>query len=199
MSDEVLFPDPPRECAAARETMQELLDRVVEAERDAALAAHSAACDECREVRRGLLAVRAGLRSLPRAPFPDVALQQVWDRTVNAERGAAPTAPWRPRFVTAAALAASVALFALVLSWSRRLPPDPGPAPAAVSAQLQDEQLERVRREALHVLELTAAALKRSERAAIERVVEGEVSPAIRKIGIQWPQTRVAVDRRSMT
>jgi anti-sigma factor RsiW len=193
MNDDALTSGLPRECAAARETVQELLDGTVEAERREALESHLAACGECREVRRGLVAVRAGLRSLPETPFPDDALRQVWDRTVNAGRGATFVAPWRPRFVTAAALAASLVLFALIFSWSRRLPPDPGPA------RLDAEQIEQVRREARQVLELTAAALKRGERAAIERVVEGEVSPAIRRIGIQWPQTKVAVDRRSKT
>jgi len=185
----------PRECAASRETLQDLLDGPVEAARRTSLDAHLAACGECREVRDGLEAVRAGLRSLPVTPFPDSALRQVWDRTVNAKREESFAPPWRPRFVAAAALAASVALVALIVSWSRGLPPDAGPAPGRLHA----EQVERVRREARQVLEVTAAALKRSEHAAFERVLEGEVSPAIRRIGIQWPETGSPADRRSKT
>jgi len=185
----------PGECAVSRETLHDLLDGPVEAGRRTSLEAHLATCDECREVDDGLEAVRAGLRSLPETPFPAVALRQVWDRTVNAERERASAAPWRPRFVAAAALAASVALVALIISWSRGLPPAAVPAPGRLHA----EQIEQVGREARQVLEVTAAALKRSEHAAIERVLGGEVSPAIRKIGIQWPETRSPADRRSKT
>ena len=60
-------------------------------------------------------------------------------------------------------------------------------------------ELEQARLEARRVLEITAVALARSERAAFERVLGGEVSPAIRKIGIQWPEPTAPEDRRSKT
>ena len=80
--------------------------------------------------------------------------------------------------------------------WSDRISEQTAPA---VVENLSPAQIEQVRREARQVLELTAAALGRTQLTAAERVLEGEVSPAIRKIRIQWPEEQAPDDRRSKT
>ena len=191
------MPNEPAECADTRRVLQELMDGPVDAETRSGLDAHLAHCAECREARDGYEAVRIGLRSLPRAPFPDDALQEVWSRTVEAEEREARAALWQPRFGAVAALAASILVVALTLVWSNRVPPGE-PVPVVVR-ELSPAQIEQVRREARRVLELTAAALGRTQLTAAERVLEKEVSPAIRKIRIHWPEEQAPDDRRSKT
>jgi anti-sigma factor RsiW len=186
-----------KECAEAREAMQELMDGPVPAVRRATLDEHLADCAECREVRQGLETVRTALRALPEIPLPGDALDQVWARTVDAGPDDSRVAAWKPRLGAIAAVAASLLVVALAVKWSSRLPPEPATGPAL--AVLSDEEIEQAREEAKRVLEITAVALARSERAAFERVLGEEVSPAIRRIGIQWPEKPSPDDRRSKT
>lgn len=193
--------DRPRDreaCAEAREVMQEIMDGPVLAARRETLDAHLAACDECREVRRGLETVRSALRGLPTIPLPDDALDEVWARTVDITPDEARVSPWRPRLGVIAALAASLLLVTLAVKWSGRLPQQTAPKPT-LAVQLSDEEVERLRHEAQQVLEITAVALAKSERVAFEQILGGEVSPAIRRIGIHWPEAPSPGDRRSKT
>jgi predicted anti-sigma-YlaC factor YlaD len=195
MNEETTAVIPP-ECVDARYTLQDLMDGPVDAEARSALDAHLTRCAECREARDGYEAVRAELRALPREPFPDDALREVWSRTIQAADGQAQASVWQSRFGVAAALAASILMAALTLWWSNRVPDEPG---RTVVAELTPDQVEQVRREARQVLELTAAALGRTQLAAAERVLEKEISPAIRKIRIHWPEEQAPDDRRSKT
>lgn len=180
----------PRACVDARQTLQDLLDGPVDAPRQSSLDGHLVECSDCREVRDGLQAVRDGLRALPGVPFPDDALREVRARTLDATGAGLRGRVWRPAFGSVAALAASLLVVALIIVWDRT--PEP-------VQQLSPEQLEQVRRDVRQVLELTAQALIRTELAAGERVIEDEVSPAIRKIRIQWPEEDPPDDRRSKT
>jgi anti-sigma factor RsiW len=187
-----------KECGEAREVMQELMDGPVPAARRAMLDEHLAACGECREVREGLETVRTALRALPEIPLPDDALDEVWSRTVDATPDESRVSPWWPRLGAIAAVAASLLLVTLAVKWSDRLPQQPAAEPVEL-VELSDAEIDQARQEAKRVLEITAVALARSERAAFERVLGGEVSPAIRRIGIQWPEAPSPDDRRSKT
>jgi hypothetical protein len=178
--------------------MQELMDGPVAAVRRATLDEHLARCADCREVRQGLDTVRTALRALPEIPLPGDALDEVWARTVDAGPADARGVAWRPRLAAIAAVAASLLLVALAVRWSSRLPPQPT-VRSVTAVEPGAERLEQARREARQVLGITAAALARSEQAAFGRVLGDEVSPAIRRIGIHWPERSAPQDRRSKT
>ena len=185
-------------CAEAREVMQELMDGPVAAVRRATLDEHLARCADCREVRQGLDTVRAALRALPEIPLPGDALDDVWARTVDAGPEDSRVAAWRPRLAAFAAVAASLLVVVLAVQWSSQLPPQPT-VRIAKAVEPGAERIEQARQEAKRVLEITAVALARSEQVAFERVLGGEISPAIRRIGIQWPERSAPQDRRSKT
>ena len=185
------------ECAKVREIMQELMDGSVPAERREMLDEHLAGCTECREVRQGLETVRSALRSLPVVPLPDDALDEVLAKTVDAHPDDASADAWKSRVGAIVAVAASLLVVVLAVQWSRQQP-DPFARTATV-VERAPVPIEQARLEARRVLEITAVALARSEQVAFERVLGGEVSPAIRKIGIQWPEPSAPEDRRSKT
>lgn len=187
-----------KSCAQAREVMQELMDGPVAAVRRATLDEHLARCAECREVRQGLDTVRTALRALPEIPLPGDALDEVWAGTVDAGPADARVAAWQPRLAGIAAVAASLLVVALAVRWSSRLPPQP-PVRNVKVVEPGAERIEQARQEARRVLGITAAALARSEQAAFGRVLGDEVSPAIRRIGIHWPERSAPQDRRSKT
>jgi hypothetical protein len=137
------------------------------------------------------------LRALPVVPLPDAALDEVWAKTLGADTEGAPTVSWRTRAGAILAVAASLLVVVLAVEWSRQQPN--APIRTATVVEPAPDEIERARAEAESVLEITAFALARSERAAFERVLGGEVSPAIRKIGIQWPEPPAPKDRRSKT
>ena len=187
-----------KECAEAREVMQELMDGPVAAVRRAALDEHLARCADCREVRQGLDTVRTGLRALTEIPLPGDALDEVWARTIDARPHESRVAAWTPRLAAIAAVAASLLLVVLAVQWSSQLPPQPT-VRVAKTVEPEAVRIEQARQDAKRVLEITAVALARSEQVAFERVLGGEVSPAIRRIGIQWPERSAPQDRRSKT
>jgi len=187
-----------KECAEAREVMQEHMDGPVPAVRRATLDEHLARCAECREVRRGLDTVRTALRALPEIPLPGDALDEVWARTVDAVPDDSRVSAWRPRLAALAAVAASLLLVVLAVQWSSHLPPQPT-VRITKAVEPDAERIEQARKEAKQVLEITAVALARSEQVAFERVLGREVSPAIQRIGIHWPERPAPQHRRSKT
>jgi hypothetical protein len=100
-------------------------------------------------------------------------LERVWDRTTRA--GGRRARGWRWN------LAAAAAVVAIVLSglWLRN-----GSAPTGPT----DAELARAAREARMVLQLTSHALRRTERAAVQEVLTDEVSRALRRVPISWPE-----------
>ena len=182
-------------CTAARETIQDLFDGPVSAGRRESLDGHLAGCRECRDARAGLDTVRAALQAMPEIPLPDDALDEVWARTVRATSDEASSWGWgwKPAMV----LAASILLTAMVVLWSQRI--EPTALPAVAENTYTDEQIDQARAELRQVMAITAGAFDRSRHAAFDRVIEGEVSPAIRRIPIHWPESGQDDPRRSKT
>ena len=135
--------------------------------------AHLAVCSECTEKAGQLREMQDLLRGMAEQPMPDDAMHEVWQRTVRAP-GTRSRRRWRDwRFAAAAA----VVVFA---TWiGVRLYPIPANPPA---------DAERAAREVRMVLQLTANALKRTEEVTFREVFAEQVSPALQKVGIIWPQ-----------
>jgi hypothetical protein len=75
----------PDDCRGARRALLARADGDLPAAEADALARHLAACAACRARAESLDAAIAALRGLPPAlPFPDDALESVWDRTLRA-------------------------------------------------------------------------------------------------------------------
>lgn len=175
-----------RDCRQAREWIQDRLDAVLDESSARALSEHLASCKGCSAYRDEIEAVHAALESLPEMRLPDEALQEVWSRTVDA--GAREIPWWKQGFGWRPALAAAVLLAVVAAAWFTldRRPPEP-----------TDPELLQAAEEARYVLELTAAALKRSERAAVKEVLAGQVSPALERIVIDWPEMPERDERRN--
>ena len=164
------------ECAAAREAIHAALDAdLVEAGLRERLAEHLALCESCREIEAELRAIQGALRALPEKRLPDAALEEVWRRTVQAGH---PRTGWaRPgRLVAAAAVFVAIVLGGL---WLRSASTPAGPSEA---------ELQRAAREARLVLRLASGALRSTERAAFEDVLAKDVSGALRRVPIRWPE-----------
>ena len=169
-------------CDEARERVHRVLDgdlMLVEARRE--LDDHLASCAGCREASGELHSIQEALRSMPAAAFPDAALEAVWDRTTRSRR------LWRSMLDWRAAAAAAVLALAIYGAW--------GPARVAGVAEPTPEEVARATEEARMVLGLTARALNDAKQAAMEEVLAGEVSPALRRAPVPWPGGG-AVERR---
>jgi anti-sigma factor RsiW len=145
------------------------------------LEAHLAGCAACREFASEMRVIQDGLRSLPELTLPDDVLDEVWNLTTRARR-----APVRVRRWHLAAAAAAVLVMVLAGIWLRN-----GSAPTGPS----EAELAQAAREARMVLELTSRALRRTERAVVRDVMTDEVSRALRRVPVQWPE-RSAAQRR---
>lgn len=187
----------PIACARARRAIQEALDGPLEAASQAAVDGHVAGCEACREYRDGMLALSDALRAAPGLRFPDGALEEVWDRTVRAEptprRGLG--RHWRGLAAAAVVAGVLVGLWAWVGPVTR---PASGPsAEQLAELGMTHEEFDRALVEARLVLDLTGSAIKRTEHAALEQVLGGEVGPALRLLPI--PNTGSKEPRRSGT
>jgi len=170
-------------CERARRALQDGLDGPLPTGEREVLDGHLEGCGECREYRDDLLAVREGLQALPDVPLPDDALEEVWSRTLAT---GAPPARSRKRWGWAA-VAAALLVAALVwvlnpIQWTE-------PAPT-------EEELGRAADQTRLVLALTAQALQRTEDAAVRGVLAGEVSPALHRIPLNWPEGPTRQERR---
>ena len=97
-------------------------------------------------------------------------------------------------------MAAGVVLAALAGFWIGRGRIEPGATDLPVAAaEPTPEELQRAEAEIRLVLNRTAAALRQAERAAVRDVLGGEVSPALRKVPIRWPDTAAQQDWRNGT
>jgi anti-sigma factor RsiW len=151
------------------------MDGPLDPAREADLSAHLARCAACREHEAGLLLVRRALRALPEAPLPDEDLAQVWARTVDGP----PVRLERPARWAALTAAALVAGLAIVLIQVGTGPVEPPPSQAEIAQAAQDARL---------ALGLAARAMQRSEHAAVNQVLAGEVQPALSRIPIRWSE-----------
>lgn len=169
-------------CEEVQQAIQERLDGAIEADGESLIDAHLAGCAPCREFQDGLLAVRQALRSLPRFPMPAEALDGVWSRTVHSKPRRA-ALDWR--FAAAAAAVLTLAFLPALLR----------PVPEAYSAA----ELTRAAEDARIVFAVTTHALERTEHAAVDQVLAGRVSPALRRIPVRFPAMSSSGSRRSRT
>jgi len=170
-------------CTQAREAIHATLDvDLVDAALRERLDAHLERCADCREHAREHRRIQQGLRSLPTLELPDELLARVWAETTQA--AARPAV--RPRFLGLAA--AAVLAVALVGTWLLREPVQQGPTEA---------ELQQAAAEARMVLQLASKALLQTEKAAFQEVLTEEVSEALRRVPIEWPERSVAQRRGS--
>jgi hypothetical protein len=173
---------PSPDCAAAREAIHDLLDaEIVDARRTERLQAHLAACEACRELGSDLRSIQGTLRALPSLRLPDAVLEGVWKEADSARRpGAGSRWTW---------LAAAAAVVLLAVVGVRRLDPAGKDEPDA-------EELLRASRQARMVLRLASEALQRAKDVAVDDVLGDEVSPALRRLPIDWPTSEAVATRR---
>ncbi len=165
-------------CPEARRAIQVALDAdLMEAVERQRLEAHLAQCVDCREHESEMRTIQQTLRSLPSPELPAAALQEVWDRTTRADQRPTLRA-WGPGWRNLAAAAVLIIAVVGVLRWDGRIPGEP-----------TDEELRRAADEARVVLGLTSQALRKTEQAAFRDVLADEVSVALRRVPIEWPET----------
>ncbi|HKQ59719.1 MAG TPA: hypothetical protein VJS92_00460 [Candidatus Polarisedimenticolaceae bacterium] len=164
-------------CALTREAFQRRLDGdVLTDELERGLDEHREACAACREFEAELRAMQRSLRSLPLPAMPDELLAAVWARTSRAPRRFWQWADWSLQWRAAAAAVALAGL--LLFVWIGT------PRPAPPSAREIREGAEQARR----VFALTARALRRTEDAAVQKVLVDRVSPSLSRVPIRWPE-----------
>jgi predicted anti-sigma-YlaC factor YlaD len=169
------------ECAATREALHELFD---EAGPGRVAPEHLDRCSACRDWARDHGEVRRALQKLEQPGFPDDALQEVWARTVDRQR-----AGWtRSAWTWAAAAAVLVAVIGLGL-WGTigTTPTVPPRETGTVAERPTDEEIRKAAEDVRMVFALASRAVRRSERVAVERVLAGEVAPALDRIMVDWP------------
>ena len=163
-------------CSVAMEWFHRVLDGdLMEATERQGMEAHLVVCSECAEKAAQLREMQDLLRGMAEQPMPDAAVDEVWQRTVRA-----PVARTRPRWRDSR-FAAAAAVVVLATWIGVRFSP-------FVDGSRPDDEAIRAAQEVRMVLQLTANALRRSEEVAFREVFAEEVSPALRKIGILWPQ-----------
>ena len=165
---------PDREaCSRAQELIHRVLDgELMDASLHVELDEHLAGCASCRDVRDELTAIQRELQALRTEPLPDAALRQVWAETTDAEASRRRFPGWGLDWRAAAAAAVlAVALFGLGRSFQPERP-DP-------------QELAKAETEARLVLELASSALGRTEHVAVDGVLAGEISPALRRMPLR--------------
>jgi anti-sigma factor RsiW len=161
-------------CSAAREQIHAVLDGPIDADRMQSLREHLAGCCACREFESELRAVQAALRAVPLHRMPDESLEQVWQQTVRAPRQSVWRRPqWR---AAAAAAALALALGAGWLGLSRQ---------GANGYVYDEEEAMRAAAEARYVLELTAAAMRRTQDRSMKKVFGSAVGPLLERVPLQ--------------
>ena len=169
------------DCARAGRYIHQRLDgEVLDTASNDWLAGHLEGCAECRQAEVELQQIQQALRGLDVTPFPEDALDDVWDQTTRSGNRRA-RIDWR------AIAAAAVLALAILGIWRAGDRSMPGAEVAVVEPGPGDEELARAAAEARFVLNLTATALRRSEQAAIGEVMGKRVSPALQKIPLLLP------------
>jgi len=174
------------DCARARRTQHRLLDGepIPDVERRSQ-AGHVAACPDCRAAAEDLDRIVRAFAGISETAMPPRTLDGIWDRTVRSKGGRAGSAGmWR----FAASLVLTAALAGL-WGWQRRT------APAAPT----EAELRRAASDVRLVLGLTGRAIHSTEQTAIRAVLGREVSGALERLPIEWPETDESKRRRSQT
>jgi anti-sigma factor RsiW len=179
-------------CREAIEIVHRVLDGdLMDAAEYQALERHLAVCPECREAADELREVQDALRGLAEMPLPDATLDAVWSRTTRAEPQSVAVAR---RFDWRLAAAAAIVLLAVFVGWSQW--PERNGSGSSEIAGLSEAEKLRAAEDARMVFQLTARALRRTEEVTIREVFSEEISPALRRFGVRWPDsTRSAPDK----
>ena len=165
-------------CRDARHTVQRQLDGdLMDAVVRLALDRHLEECAACREYRRELQEVQETLRAVPALSMPDEALDEVFQQTSRApDRLGSRLERWGLDWrAAAAALVLGVGIWGL---WP------------AGGTGFTDEELQQAALEARLALKLTARTLNGAEATAVRAVLAGEVSPALDRLPIRFPDNR---------
>ena len=149
------------------------------------LETHLDRCTGCREARAELRTLRESLRSLPVVPMPDAAFEEVLAGTSRRPHWWQNPAGWGLDWRPAAAAAALAAL--IWVGW-----------PASQDAPTRTE-LAQAAAQARMIFKLTADAMEKTEQVVIRDVLAAEVSPALRKVPVQWPTRDESARRKSET
>ena len=176
------------DCNGARETIQSLLDaEIIDAKLEQRLQTHLSHCSGCRALDSDLRTIQGALQSMPETALPDPILQNVWDRTIRADqRSASRFGGFHWKGIAAAAAAiVGITLFGV---WQ---------FDESTSQSPDAEELQRAARQTRMVLRLTSQALRRTGQVVIRDVLTDEVSPALRRVPIAWPQPSSAHKRGS--
>lgn len=185
-------------CHEVRESIHERVDGTWDAADRESVERHLEACEDCRTLERELTEMRRAMRDLPEFPFPNDALQEVWEQTVDREplglRAWFPRLDWR---LAAAAVATALVLLIVGGWFGYRFGVGSGvPREVAQVDEIDPEVLEALRdpeirqqlKDALRVFELTSDALKRSQQAAVDDVLEGQVGRTLDRLPMDLPE-----------
>ena len=168
-------------CTEALETFHRVLDGdLMDAADRTRMESHLTVCSECAEKAAQLREMQDLLRGIAESPLPETALRRVRARTVESEAGERPRRAFDWRFAAAAAMI-------VFGTWI-------GVAQFGVSRTDEELVARQAAQEARLVLQLTANALKRTERVTMKAVFADEISLALRKVGVRFPKTAGRVD-----
>ncbi len=168
------------ECARARRATHARLDGDALDPQDAArLETHLASCAACRGRAAELEEIQRNLRAVPVPALAADALERVWDQTTRARTG--PRTSGR----RLARLGAWAAGLALVLGGSVWVVVE-----QRQRAMIQQAELRRASAEARLVLAVAGSALRRTEQAATDQVLEGGIRHALDRTSIRWSGAR---------
>jgi anti-sigma factor RsiW len=186
----------PDDCRTARRALLTREDGLLPAVERDALERHLAECADCLDRAVEIEATLGALRTLPSSlPFPDDALESIWNRTIRTARpGGAPVARFADGEARALrrsraagwrlALAAAALLAAVLGPWlAFRAREGAAPASLSAAASLSPEE-QRAAAELVLVLRLTDRALQRSQRAAVDGVLRRGIDPALRRVPV---------------
>ncbi len=186
------------DCPKNRALIQRLFDRDAGGDAGSSMPAepdveqHLSACEACREYVEGMVSLREGLRSLPRVPFPDDALETVWSQTVGAGtiarwatrrlpvRPVAPTARWWTVTAAVAALAVAIA------GWQWFGTGSGNATNGRVVSVVAASDLSRAAVETRMAFELANDAFVRIERAALTDTRVDRVRTALLRVPMRW-------------
>ena len=136
------------------------------------LETHLASCAACRGLTAELEEIQRSLRAVPVPALAPDALERVWDQTTRAPR----TTGRR-----LARLGAWAAVLAVVFSGSVWIVVE-----QRQRALVQQAELRRASAEARLVLAVAGSALRRTEQAATDQVLEGGIRHALDRTSIRW-------------
>lgn len=160
------------ECARAKRAIHARLDGdPLVAEDRARLDAHLVTCEACRTLSTELEEIQRELQAIRSPGLAPAALDRVWEETSRARAGQ--RSPLR-----VAAWAAGLALLLGGSSWIL--------FEQRERALHEQAELRRATTEARLVLAVAGNALRRTEQATTDRVLEGGVRQALDRTSIRW-------------